>query len=246
MGVNIDGQEVLLPTVSDEGRLLEPEAAIAEYKRTGKHLGVYSSVEASNRGAERLHKEQEAMLPFFGLPNETRRAEKVRKNQAKLYEDTWLDEFIQGMFGKEQAGGSVLDPDRQKKTQANDWGQKLGIASDVATPLKATALGVMPLLAGAIGRGVPKLAASLFQAPAKPLDSFIQHASRAPWDESRRAYNIPTTDAVSEAVQLVGPEEYRRLAKAYPIANDSPEWSAISNEMVARQILDHFDRLSGK
>jgi len=59
IGVNIDGTEVLIPTVSPDGRILSDEQAIALYRRTGKHLGKFSSVEASNRYAEKLHKDQE-------------------------------------------------------------------------------------------------------------------------------------------------------------------------------------------
>lgn len=62
LGVNIDGREVLIPTVSPDGRILSDDDAIALYKRTGQHLGVYPSVDASNDAGRRIH-EQQAALP---------------------------------------------------------------------------------------------------------------------------------------------------------------------------------------
>lgn len=61
IGVNVDGQEVLIPTVSDDGRILSDSDAIAQYKKTGKHLGKFNSPETSNIYAEKLHIEQERM-----------------------------------------------------------------------------------------------------------------------------------------------------------------------------------------
>jgi len=58
MGVNIDGQEVLIPTVSDDGRIMGDDEAISAYQKTGRHLGKFSSVAASNAYAERLHQQQ--------------------------------------------------------------------------------------------------------------------------------------------------------------------------------------------
>lgn len=62
IGVNIDGQEVLLPTVSGDGKLLSNEQAIAEYQRTGQHLGKFATPEASNVYAEALHQAQQRMI----------------------------------------------------------------------------------------------------------------------------------------------------------------------------------------
>lgn len=61
MGVNIDGEEVLIPTVSDAGKILSDDEAIKLYKKTGKHLGKFTSPEASDRYAEQLHKDQEKL-----------------------------------------------------------------------------------------------------------------------------------------------------------------------------------------
>lgn len=62
LGVNIDGKEVLLPTVSDDGRILTKDEAVQQYRQTGKHLGVFSSVEASTSYAKKLHEDQARSL----------------------------------------------------------------------------------------------------------------------------------------------------------------------------------------
>jgi len=62
IGVNIDGKEYLLPTVSEDGRILSDDEAVAEFKRSGRHLGVYASPDASNRAAEAIHSDQARAL----------------------------------------------------------------------------------------------------------------------------------------------------------------------------------------
>jgi hypothetical protein len=54
MGVNINGKEVLIPTVIN-GRVVSEKEAINHYLKTGKHLGVFSTPEESTAYAEKLH-----------------------------------------------------------------------------------------------------------------------------------------------------------------------------------------------
>jgi hypothetical protein len=61
MGANIDGKEVLLPTVSNDGRIWSDDEAVNNYRQTGQHLGVFSSPEASTKYAEGLHNQQAGM-----------------------------------------------------------------------------------------------------------------------------------------------------------------------------------------
>ncbi|MBA3859101.1 MAG: hypothetical protein C0508_01210 [Cyanobacteria bacterium PR.023] len=57
-----DGKsEVLIPTVSDEGRIMSDDEAIQYYKKSGKHLGKFRTPEAATQYAERLHVQQAAM-----------------------------------------------------------------------------------------------------------------------------------------------------------------------------------------
>lgn len=57
-----DGKsEILVPTVSDDGRIMSEKEAIDTYYRTGRHLGKFSTPEAATAYAESLHKDQERM-----------------------------------------------------------------------------------------------------------------------------------------------------------------------------------------
>jgi len=59
ISVGIDGKEVLIPTVSADGRrILSEKDAIQQYKRTGKHLGKFNSPEEADAYAQWLHEQQ--------------------------------------------------------------------------------------------------------------------------------------------------------------------------------------------
>lgn len=62
IGVEIDGKEVLLPTISSDGKSLTTDEAIAEYKRTGKHLGKFSDPASADKYAQSLHEQQAKSL----------------------------------------------------------------------------------------------------------------------------------------------------------------------------------------
>jgi len=59
ISIGIGDGEVLIPTVSDDGRLLNNDEAIMQFLSTGKHLGVFANAEAATEYAKRLHDEQE-------------------------------------------------------------------------------------------------------------------------------------------------------------------------------------------
>lgn len=53
-----DGGAILLPTVSNEGTIMEPREAAEYWRKKGQNLGTFSSVEAANRYAQQLHQAQ--------------------------------------------------------------------------------------------------------------------------------------------------------------------------------------------
>ena len=62
IGVNFGGPEILIPTVSDDGRILSNEDAIQLYKQTGKHLGEFQTPDEASAFAEKLHNYQAEMV----------------------------------------------------------------------------------------------------------------------------------------------------------------------------------------
>lgn len=62
IGIEEDGKYVLIPTVSHDGEIMDNDAAIAYYRKTGEFLGKFNSEEASDHYAEVLHQRQERMV----------------------------------------------------------------------------------------------------------------------------------------------------------------------------------------
>jgi hypothetical protein len=59
ISVNLDGKEVLIPTVSDDGRILSDAQAVELYNNTGKHLGIFDTAAHANEYAQKLHEQQD-------------------------------------------------------------------------------------------------------------------------------------------------------------------------------------------
>ncbi|EHK57736.1 PLxRFG domain-containing protein [Allomesorhizobium alhagi] len=80
---NIGGNEVLIPTVSPDGKILSNEDALRLYKQTGQHLGKFATPEAATKYAERLHDDQaEEYLP--GVSGDRVRGNPDAKGFARL------------------------------------------------------------------------------------------------------------------------------------------------------------------
>lgn len=66
IGVNVDGRETVIPTVSDDGRLLSNDEAIDLYRRTGKHLGQFDTPENATSYGQQLHNDQAQLYGLAG------------------------------------------------------------------------------------------------------------------------------------------------------------------------------------
>lgn len=58
MSFEENGQEVLVPTVSEDGRIMTDDEAIEQYRRTGRNLGKFATPDAATDYAEKLHEQQ--------------------------------------------------------------------------------------------------------------------------------------------------------------------------------------------
>jgi hypothetical protein len=55
----LSGKEVVVPTVADDGRIMNDEEAKQNYYNTGKYLAVFDTVKEAKAFAENLHNEQD-------------------------------------------------------------------------------------------------------------------------------------------------------------------------------------------
>lgn len=69
MSFGEDGREVLVPTVSPDGRLLSDDDAINLYRTTGENLGTFNSPDAATMFARNLHDGQEAQYSAGQAPS---------------------------------------------------------------------------------------------------------------------------------------------------------------------------------
>lgn len=155
LGVNIDGQEVLIPTVSEDGRVMSDKDAIDTYKKTGRHLGKFDSVEASNKYAQSLHEDQAELIktPQGTMPTDP-------EHPAKKQADSFL-EAIEAGFDMSVVGLLQGRPDMVLPEHAPMFyriaSQVSQLAGDVPAMIAGSMVGAPAgaAVAGAAGSVVP-------------------------------------------------------------------------------------------
>lgn len=61
LGINDGQSEVLIPTVHPDGYIMSDDDAVAHYRKTGQHLGRFTTPDASETYAQQLHEDQAKM-----------------------------------------------------------------------------------------------------------------------------------------------------------------------------------------
>ena len=62
------GPEILVPTVSEDGKIMNEDDAIQQYQRTGKHLGKFTNPDTATSYAQKLHEQQAGPLNSLITP----------------------------------------------------------------------------------------------------------------------------------------------------------------------------------
>lgn len=91
MSIGTEKGEVLIPTVSDDGHLLSDEAAVEQYERTGRHLGIFDTPDHATAYAQALHEQQATEYHQSGPIFYSALEHAVEgSRQAKASPDQWL------------------------------------------------------------------------------------------------------------------------------------------------------------
>lgn len=109
---NFDGQEVLLPTISDDGRGMTDDETVQQYLSTGKHLGKFSTPEEATTFAQELSRQQgenKAMGSLNFRP--VRFPDEVQAEQTKEkpgYLTQFKNDFGRSVDGLQMMAGGLL------------------------------------------------------------------------------------------------------------------------------------------
>lgn len=112
ISIGTDQGEVLIPTVSDDGRIMSDAEAVETYRRTGRHLGVFSSPAEATAYAESLHQSEAAKV----APQNPTTADGLPINWGAMREYAILDP--EGALKLAQAA-TAMDAAKLKQVQAH-------------------------------------------------------------------------------------------------------------------------------
>jgi hypothetical protein len=107
VGMNLDGKETNLPTVSPDGKILTNDQAVDQYRATGKHLGQYRTEGEASAAAQALHEQEAQQISQApkGVQPPTAGAPQVTPEMAKA--------FMGAVKAEEQAPSPPTPPGAQ-------------------------------------------------------------------------------------------------------------------------------------
>jgi len=87
IGIEVDGNHVLIPTVSPDGTILTDEQAIDMFRSSGRHLGVFSSREESDAAGRSLSQQESRRIAGIDTSNLTLAVNEYDENGNRLEGD---------------------------------------------------------------------------------------------------------------------------------------------------------------
>ena len=124
MSFGEDGREVVIPTITPDGRVMTEPEAIDHYRGSGQHLGMFSTPEQATRYGEQLSQSQGVdygITPAFQRPTDPLR--KVMQNEQRGLERLKMPQQAPSELVSSQGPLGVLGSELYDRSVRQWWRQ---------------------------------------------------------------------------------------------------------------------------